>query len=547
MFARSDHIQLTLSNDGIIWHAISHSVKYPHQCNLNELKMAIRKIFKLNVLILLGSWNFMLASTQENDTFSDDECLEKSVFDALGNKKTVTCLQVDHPSGRILIKVRLHKNNRIKYDHIREPRQLIKETNCSIELVNTANNCTISVNNKQFLEIHDAFATLYSINEGQHAAFLEVSTLNGSVMIGGLMTVRSSRISSSKFLPFTLARIPDIMEFKVSTKPQTVPEVNISIDMSLECLSQLLGDQVGLVDSKLRKKDEVLSSVWMDPQYEYSSFDYYIALLNLNLTTFNDSNSDFFPSAETSGYDKIYFDDGNPSNKTFNYSYYELRLNTTETNNNRERRFAEKTMDYSQITPGNDTGENITYADHDDYCFKQEGNETHEEKWYCTAGHNMPSEHKDMIMMALYTTFFVNLDTVTITRREIVPASDFEVCSYTHYTRLYPAYVANYYAEYGLQECCKLNMFQLEIYGAFSDDGIKQLQWECQDPYSVTTMIQRAIIVLCAIMTVFCPMMVKFFPSPHEVEHGNLTHVLKQFKLTTQFLQRYVPPIIQVV
>ena len=491
----------------------------------------------LKLIILLGLWDFVSADAQESEI--DHECLQESVFDSFGNKNTVTCLQIDHPFGRILIKVRTHKNNRTNYEQVRLPRQLIKETNCSIELINTATNCSIQVSNRQFLEIHDAFATLYSIDTDHHAAFLEVSTMNGSVVIGGLMTVRSSRISNSKFLPFTLARLPDILEFKVSTKPQTVPVVNISIDMSPECISQLLGDQTGLVDVNLNR-EHVKPSVWLDSGMDYSGDDYYPGFYHfLNYTDHNDMDNftDSDSGMKSSGYDYDYSGDESKSNYTFNNVLYYNKSNAPD----RRKRYSEATMDYFHFTSEqNNTEENETDTDHKNYCFKQQDNETLEVKWYCTAGHNMPTEHKDMIMMALYTTFFVNLDTVTITRREIVPASDFEVCSYTRYTRLYPAYVASLYSEYGLQECCKLNMFQLEIYGGFSDAGIRQLQWECRDPYSVTIMIQRVIIALCAIMTVFCPMMVKFFPSPHEVEHGNLTHVLKRVKLTTQVLHRFV-------
>ena len=177
-----------------------------------------------------------------------------------GTKKIVTCLQVDHPSGLIILKVRMYKNSARNYEQILDPRELIQETNCSIEMVNTANNCTIRVDNQQFLDIHDAFATIYSIDQGQHAAFLEVSVANGSIVLEGLMTVRSSKISSSKFLPFALAKLPDIIHFKVNTKPQTVPMVKLSMDLSEECISALLTDQKGFLWPTPDDRD--LPSLW---------------------------------------------------------------------------------------------------------------------------------------------------------------------------------------------------------------------------------------------------------------------------------------------
>ena len=489
--------------------------------------------------ILQGTLLFMLCrgmlTNDSNDTklLPDTECSIGSTEDNYGNKKTLTCLQVDHPSGQsIIIKVRMYKNNATNFEQMRQPRKLIQETNCSVELINVESNCTISINNQQFLDIHDAFATIYSIDEGQHAAFLEVNVANGSLVIGGLMSVRSSKISNSKFLPFALAKLPDIIQFKVNTKPQTVPTVRLSVDMSQECISTLLTDQQGL-DWAIDKKPRPSFWVGEEDKRPPSPTDYYYDYDDFDYDEYPDEYSDHFQDVNmTNG--SIYGTD------MLNERFYEYMSVVAHQKNDKQfLNYNNMDASNSDTRPNlNDTeASNKTESDKD-YCFKREDNETGEVKWHCNAGYRMPSEQKHMIMMALYAAFFINLDTVTITRKEIVPVSDFEVCVYTPYTRLYPEYVASLYAEYGLRQCCNLNMFQLEVYGGFSNAGMRQLQWDCRDPYRITKMIERFIIVLSAIMTAFCPMAVKFFPSPHEVKHGNFTQVMKRVNLTTKFLRR---------
>ena len=514
-----------------------------------EVNAKQQHIFQ-TVFLVLGLFSLAVAE-YSNDTGVgiDVECSTGSTEDEQGNKKTVTCLQVDHPSGLIILKVQMYKNNARNYKQIHDPRELIQATNCSIEMVNTANNCTIRVDNQQFLDIHDAFATLYSIDEGQHAAFLEVSVANGSVVLEGLMTVRSSKISRSKFLPFELAKLPDIMHFKVNTKPQTVPMVKLSMDMSQECISALLIDQEGFVRPTL-DDDIDRTSLWdldadRNPWYHYDDLDYYPSSGYENYSVYDamslSSDNDFsFYTAEARniGHHEDTLTSADQQNGIGNHG---SNVNKSNLRSRRTRRsqgsYPETTQDHNDN--GNDTEiRNNTTDENDIYCFKQENNETLQVEWHCNAGYGMPPEQKDMIMMALYATFFINLDTVTITRREIVPASDFEICTYTHHTRLYPEYVAHLYAEYGLEQCCSLNMFQLEVIGGFSNTGIRQLQWECRNPYRITIMIERFIMFLSAVLTVFCPMAVKFFPSPHEVQHGNLTHAMQNVKLTTQFLHR---------
>ena len=276
--------------------------------------------------------------------------------------------------------------------------------------------------------------------------------------------------------------------------------------------------------------------------YFSSGYDDYSGYDPASVSSDNESDFSFY-TAEA--YDKNYHhEDALTSVDSQNEN--EHRGNTVKKSNLRDRRtrrsggtYPETTQDDGNNDNANDTEISNNATDgNDNYCYKKENNESLQAQWHCNAGYGMPSEQKDMIMMALYATFFINLDTVTITRREIVPASDFEICTYTHYTRLYPEYLARLYAEYGLEHCCNLNMFQLEVIGGFSNTGIRQLQWECRNPYRITIMIKHFIIILSVVFTVFCPMAVKFFPSPHEVQHGNLTHAIQRVKLTTQFLHR---------
>ena len=502
------------------------------------------------VFFVLGLFSLAVAEySNDTEVRIDAECSTGSTEDEQGNKKTVTCLQVDHPSGLIIFKVQMYKNSARNYEQIRDPRELIQATNCSIEMVNTANNCTIRVDNQQFLDIHDAFATIYSIDQGQHAAFLEVSVANGSIVLEGLMTVCSSKISRSKFLPFELAKLPDIIHFKVNTKPQTVPMVKLTMDMSEECISTLLTDQGGFVWPNLDDMDhpslwEQESDInpwsWNLDDYPSSGYENYSGYDAVSLLSDNDTDFNFYTEEMLNiGHHEDTLTSAHQQNGTGNHGN---NVNRSDLRSRRARRsqgtYPETTQD-DYNDNGNDTEiTNSTTDGNDIYCYKQENNETLQVEWYCNAGYGMPSEQKDMIMMALYATFFINLDTVTITRREIVPASDFEICTYTHHTRLYPEYVAHLYAEYGLEQCCNLNMFQLEVIGGFSNTGIRQLQWECRNPYRITIMIERFVMFLSAVLTVFCPMAVKFFPSPHEVQHGNLTHVMQHVKLTTQFLHR---------
>ncbi len=380
--------------------------------------------------ILICCGHFKTASTSNK---SDDHLKDCAEY-AQNGTNAVQCFLVEHPSGPIVIKIynTLLESHGSMTKNLYTTRQVLQKTDVSMALHHETLDCHITMSNEQFLDLFDIFATKYAMNKDQHAGFIEILASNRLVQIDGIMATRSSQMNKNKFLPFELDRILDILEARITQNLQKIPTLNLTFEISDECLPPL----------------------------------------NQNGTELGEKKED--------------------QDKMFSREYCEQKNNT--------------------------------------------------EMWYCDATTKMSKSKRDILMMALFTALYIDLDRITSVEREVIASHDFEVCSYTKFTNLYGENVAELHAEFGLRECCKIAIARPKIYGTFSLEGFQRVEWECHDPYKITNLISNFITDVSFILVLFSPFILKFFPTNKEVEPAQVKRFLSEMQETRNFgkSQRYV-------